>query len=592
MRNVAATPANLSPDDAVFDPHSGLVLAVGDLGVELDVLVAFDPSDGAVLWSTPLGEIFDASLAVSADGSSVYVGGESNEIVVVDVATRSIEARHPLGAGLCGRRFVNDLVVLPGDASSIVIAADCLNGKEVLLMTDGAIGAAVVSSSTPVATLAVASDSLVIGADQSARCGCHQRIRVDPDGVRHVRTVGSELELYGGIAAADGVIFGDGVAVDEADGSLIFEVPAFSTMTPAISGDIVYFGNTEAAYPASISIGAFDRRTGEQLGDGIWFQSDFGVTGLLVTPAGLVAWHEGHFLAAGEAPPPELYDFEVTVRVDLRGTDYALVVDPPETCVDVYDASTRELVASSPTVDQRATFAIRNDIDVKLLGWDCNRWGLFPEWEEDVILADWDRAPTIDLGDLPWRSREIYLDPFFLDVPFDTYYFASTVVMKNIGVTTGCSKLFYCPEDEVTRGQMAAFMARFWRALGGSCTSTGSPFADVGTWHFAYQDVACIVELGITTGMSPTRYAPDEPVTREQMAAFLGRLWRTSGNGCAEGPHPFVDVSPTSFAAADIACIFDLGVTTGTSETTYDPTALVTRAQMAAFLDRLLVAMS
>ena len=56
---------------------------------------------------------------------------------------------------------------------------------------------------------------------------------------------------------------------------------------------------------------------------------------------------------------------------------------------------------------------------------------------------------------------------------------------------------------------------------------------------------------------------------------------------CPGGVMPFVDVSPTSFAAADIACIFGLGITTGTSLTTYDPAGLVSREQMAAFVARL-----
>ena len=39
-------------------------------------------------------------------------------------------------------------------------------------------------------------------------------------------------------------------------------------------------------------------------------------------------------------------------------------------------------------------------------------------------------------------------------------------------------------------------------------------------------DIACIHGLGITTGTSPTTYRPDDPVDRDQMASFLARLWR------------------------------------------------------------------
>jgi hypothetical protein len=58
------------------------------------------------------------------------------------------------------------------------------------------------------------------------------------------------------------------------------------------------------------------------------------------------------------------------------------------------------------------------------------------------------------------------------------------------------------------------------------------------------------------------------------------------GPPCAGVETPFGDVSTTSFALADIACIYGLGITTGTSPVTYDPGGLVTREQMAAFLAR------
>lgn len=72
------------------------------------------------------------------------------------------------------------------------------------------------------------------------------------------------------------------------------------------------------------------------------------------------------------------------------------------------------------------------------------------------------------------------------------------------------------------------------------------------------------------------------------MAAFIARLYRTiTGETCGGGWIPFVDVAATSFARWDIACIFSLGITTGTSPNTYAPANLVTREQMAAFIARL-----
>jgi hypothetical protein len=91
-------------------------------------------------------------------------------------------------------------------------------------------------------------------------------------------------------------------------------------------------------------------------------------------------------------------------------------------------------------------------------------------------------------------------------------------------ITRGCNPPFqdrYCPDDDVTRGQMAAFIRR---ALNIGSTSTdhfdddnGSTFQD---------DINAIAEEGITRGCNPPandRYCPNDPVERDQMASFLAR---------------------------------------------------------------------
>ncbi|MEQ8840877.1 MAG: serine hydrolase [Acidimicrobiales bacterium] len=117
-------------------------------------------------------------------------------------------------------------------------------------------------------------------------------------------------------------------------------------------------------------------------------------------------------------------------------------------------------------------------------------------------------------------------------------------------------------------------------------------FADVDASSFAVADIACLRGLGITTGTSPTTFEPGAFVTREQMAAFLARLWRAVGETCGGSTQAFAevqgfaDVDASSFAVADIACLRGLGITTGTSPTTFEPGAFVTREQMAAFVAR------
>ena len=114
------------------------------------------------------------------------------------------------------------------------------------------------------------------------------------------------------------------------------------------------------------------------------------------------------------------------------------------------------------------------------------------------------------------------------------------------------------------------------------------PFTDVPSTLEGSSAIGCIKALGVTTGTSATTYSPHDSVTREQMAAFLGRMYRTvTGKACGSANHPFVDVPRSSYAYLYIGCLKALGVTTGTSATTYSPHDSVTREQMAAFLGRL-----
>ncbi len=119
------------------------------------------------------------------------------------------------------------------------------------------------------------------------------------------------------------------------------------------------------------------------------------------------------------------------------------------------------------------------------------------------------------------------------------------------------------------------------------CDSSPTPFGDI-AGSFAAVDVACIYHLEITSGLpGGLLYGPAGLVTREQMASFLARLWMKAGGLCDSSPTPFGDIAG-SFAAVDVACIYNLGVTSGLpGGLLYGPSDSVTREQMAAFLARM-----
>jgi hypothetical protein len=86
------------------------------------------------------------------------------------------------------------------------------------------------------------------------------------------------------------------------------------------------------------------------------------------------------------------------------------------------------------------------------------------------------------------------------------------------GITNGCAVNAFCPEGNVTRGQMAAFLVR---ALDLPASSTNG-FTDIDGSIFA-ADITALAAAGITQGCGPGLFCPNNLVTRAQMASFIVR---------------------------------------------------------------------
>jgi polyhydroxybutyrate depolymerase len=147
------------------------------------------------------------------------------------------------------------------------------------------------------------------------------------------------------------------------------------------------------------------------------------------------------------------------------------------------------------------------------------------------------------------------------------------------GITTGCADARYCPDDAVTRGQMAAFLRRGLAET--LIPDAAVVFTDDDDSVFE-ADIEWLAGVGVTTGCGPGLYCPDEPVTRGQMAAFLVRALGLP----SAGPSPFTDSD--GVFEDDIARLAAEGITTGCSSDRFCPDDVVTRAQMASFLVRAL----
>jgi hypothetical protein len=209
-------------------------------------------------------------------------------------------------------------------------------------------------------------------------------------------------------------------------------------------------------------------------------------------------------------------------------------------------------------------------------------------WDQDVLHEldvltgnDFEAVDTSELT--PWT---------FSDVP-DSYWAWNYVErLYNAGITGGCgvNPLRYCPEERVTRAQMAVFLLRgiHASAYAPPGIGAGTGFGDIPPDYWAAAWIKQLAAEGITSGCGNGNYCPEHPVTRAQMAVFLlrskyGASYTPPGVGAGIG---FGDVQPDYWAAAWIKQLVTEEITSGCGNGNYCPENPVTRAQMAVFLVR------
>jgi hypothetical protein len=111
----------------------------------------------------------------------------------------------------------------------------------------------------------------------------------------------------------------------------------------------------------------------------------------------------------------------------------------------------------------------------------------------------------------------------FADVPVDYWSGAWIKQLAADGITGGCGSGNYCPENPVTRAQMAVFLLKAKYGAGYTPPAVGAStgFTDVGNLYWAAAWIKQLAAEGITGGCGANLYCPEAPVNRAQMAVFL-----------------------------------------------------------------------
>ena len=222
---------------------------------------------------------------------------------------------------------------------------------------------------------------------------------------------------------------------------------------------------------------------------------------------------------------------------------------------------------------------------------DWNQAGTFITAGSHTIAWKYEKNNSGSAGsDAAWIDS-VELPTTFNDISSTSTFFDYINALKDAGITSGCGSGNYCPSQTVTRDQMAAFIVRAKEGEPSASCNT-APFSDVPTANSFCKYISRMSALGITTGCGSGNYCPSQTVTRDQMAAFIIRAVKGNppAGYCGTTP-PFNDVPVSSTFCGHIMRMAERGITTGCGSDNYCPSQSVTRDQMAAFLGRAFLGM-
>lgn len=169
----------------------------------------------------------------------------------------------------------------------------------------------------------------------------------------------------------------------------------------------------------------------------------------------------------------------------------------------------------------------------------------------------------------------------FTDVKNDAYYADAVKWAVDRGITNGQTTTLFGAEASCTRAQIVTFL---WRAAGSPVPqTTKNPFTDLSEDAYYYQAVLWAMEQGITVGTTETTFDTDQTCTHGEAVTFLHR---NAGEPVAAGNHGFQDVNGSDYYDNAVQWAKEKSITSGTTETTFSPSAHCTRGQIVTFLYR------
>ena len=173
-------------------------------------------------------------------------------------------------------------------------------------------------------------------------------------------------------------------------------------------------------------------------------------------------------------------------------------------------------------------------------------------------------------------------DTGFSDVAADAWYADAVTYVRDNGLMSGTSDTTFTPGGTMTRGMLVTTLYRMAGSPSLENEDLGYPFADVPGDAWYAEGVYWARLAGVVGGYSEDQFGPDDPVTREQIAAIL---WRYAGSPAAESGTDFADEgSISAYATQAVDWARANGIVNGVEDNRFLSQSSATRAQVATVL--------
>ena len=174
----------------------------------------------------------------------------------------------------------------------------------------------------------------------------------------------------------------------------------------------------------------------------------------------------------------------------------------------------------------------------------------------------------------------------FTDVSEKDWFYGDVMFVYENGLMLGTSKTLFSPHGTATRGMMATIL---WRMEGSPAPKGKNSFTDVEAGKWYADAITWTAENDIFAGYGKDKFGPDDPITREQLAAIFYRYADYKGYDLTVKGNldKFKDADKiTDYAKTAMGWAVGSGLVKGKSGNLLDPQGTATRAEIAAMLHR------